>query len=188
MVVSNLSSFQLNPFLIIRLTIKRRVDIHQVDLSAKFLEQVAHHLEVVAPKYFVEPAVGVGAVYFFELGGVVLGGGEGAFAFPVEHGVALDGVEGVFFDVWERLGEVEGFLVTHGLFFSCYASIIIFPFNTWLKPIYGIVRDYNNTAYHSCHIVSLISQYGLYQSLFVQFCAPLCQKKQWYHQYGSDLF
>lgn len=59
---------------------------------------MAHHLEVIAPEDLVQPAVGIFTVGFFELGGVVLGGLEGAFAFPVEHGVAFDGLEAEFFE------------------------------------------------------------------------------------------
>ena len=52
---------------------------------------MAHRLEVVAPVYFVEPAIGGPAVGFLELGRVVLGTGEWAFALPVEDGEAFDG-------------------------------------------------------------------------------------------------
>ena len=69
---------------------------------------MAHDLEVVAPEDFVEPAVGFGAVDFFELCGVVLGAAEGALALPLEHGVALDGLELVLLQGFELGGEVEG--------------------------------------------------------------------------------
>ena len=89
--------------------IKRRIDIDEIDFAAKFLEQMRHDLEVVAPIDLVHPAVGIGAVRFLELCGIVARTCKRTFARPAQFGVASN-----------RFALVEGeelfLFVGHGVF------------------------------------------------------------------------
>ena len=54
---------------------------------------MAHHLEVVAPKEFVHPAVGLLPESLFELSWIEAGGFEGTLALPFQHRLPFDGLE-----------------------------------------------------------------------------------------------
>ncbi|MEH8205965.1 hypothetical protein [Aeromonas veronii] len=71
----------------------------QIYLPPALFQQVTHHLQVIAPEYFVAPAAHFFTVDFLQLCRVILRRGKRALATPVEHRVALDRLELVLFDV-----------------------------------------------------------------------------------------
>ena len=74
----------INFFLIVCFAIKWRIDVNQINLPTKFLQKMAHDLEVVSPENLVDPSVLGITVRFPQLCRIILRGAVGTLARPAK--------------------------------------------------------------------------------------------------------
>ena len=88
MVVLHLLPAQSDRLLVVGLGVERRVDVDEVDAAAILLQEMRHHLEVVAPVEFVHPAIRLFPMALLLLRGEVLRGSERMLPGPAKHGLS----------------------------------------------------------------------------------------------------